>query len=90
MALDGSDGCQVLWSFSDSAEPGGWGSDQIRIIEHLAPHVRQCMRVRRVLADARALGASLTELLDNTRAGIIQLDRRGRIAAANDQARNSC
>lgn len=86
--LDGSDGCRVLWSIADSAEPGGWSGDQIKMIERLAPHVRQFARVRRVLADAGALGASLTELLDNTRSGVIQLDRRGRILAASDRARD--
>ena len=44
------------------------------------------MRVRQELVEARALGSSLTELLENTRVGFIQLDRRGRIAAANDRA----
>ena len=87
MVLDGSEGCRVLWSIADSAEPGGWSSDQIEIIERLAPHIRQFARVRRVLADAGALGASLTELLDNTRSGVIHLSRRGGILAANDRAR---
>ena len=87
MVLDGSDGCRVMWLIADSAEPGGWNTDQIRIIERLAPHIRQFARVRRVLADARALGASLTELLDNTRSGIVHLGRRREILAANDRAR---
>lgn len=87
VVLDGSDGCRVLWSIADSAEPGGWSSNQIEMIERLAPHIRQFARVRRVLADAGALGASLTELLDNTRSGVIHLSRRGEILAANDRAR---
>lgn len=37
--------------------------------------------------DARALGASLSELLESRRLGIVQLDRRGRIREANDRAR---
>ena len=40
------------------------------------------------MADARALGASLAELLENRRSGIVQLDRRGRILEANDRARD--
>ena len=87
MVLDGSNGCRVLWSIADSAEPGGWSSGQIEVIERLAPHIRQFARVRRVLADAGALGASLTELLDNTRSGVIYLSRRGEVVAANDRAR---
>lgn len=56
------------------------------MIEHLLPHVRQFVQVRRVLADARALSATLTQLLDNSRLGVTHLDRRRRIAAANDVA----
>jgi len=88
VVLDGSDGCRVLWSIADSAEPGGWSSAQIEMIKRLAPHIRQFARVRRVLVDAGALGASLTELLDNTRSGVIHLNRRGQILAANDRARD--
>ncbi|WP_420636663.1 helix-turn-helix transcriptional regulator [Candidatus Palauibacter sp.] len=87
MLLDGLDGCGILWSVSDSAQPGGWGYDQIRDIRRLAPHIRHFVRVRRLMEDAEALGASLAELLENRQSGIIQLDRRGRILEANDQAR---
>ena len=52
-----------------------------------APHLRQFARVRRAMADAEALGASLGELLETRRLGIIQLDRCGRIREANDRAR---
>ena len=45
------------------------------------------MSVRQALAGAGALGVSLTELLDTTGSGIIQLDRRGRIVEVNDRAR---
>ncbi len=57
------------------------------MIARILPHLRQYFRVRSALIDARALRASVTELLDNTRAGVIQLDRRGRIVEANDSAR---
>ena len=87
MGLDGLDGCSTVLSFGDSTEREGWGHDQIRVIKRLAPHIRQFARVRRALADAEALGASLMELLENRRSGIIQLDRRGRILEANDRAR---
>ncbi len=87
VALDGLDGCGVVWSIGDSTERGGWGQDQIRTIRRLGPHLRQFARVHRAVADARALGASLAKLLDNRRSGVIQLDRRGRILEANDLAR---
>ena len=34
------------------------------------------------------MGASLAKLLDTTGLGIVQLDGRGRIVAANDRARD--
>ena len=87
MALDGLNGGAVVCSFGNSTERGGWTHDQTKAIERLGPHIRQFARVRRALADARALGASLTRLLENGRSGFIQLDRRGRILEANDRAR---
>ena len=74
------------WATADSADGGEWWSDQIGMIERLLPHVRQYVRVRQALADAEALGTSLASLLENTWAGIIQLDWRSRIVAANDRA----
>ena len=40
-----------------------------------------------MIADADALGSSFGQLLENSRYGVIQLDRRARIVAANDRAR---
>ena len=88
MGIEGLDGCGTVMSFGDSTERGGWGHDQIRTIKRLAPHIRQFARIRHAMADAKALGASLAELLGNRRSGIIQLDRRGRILEANDRARD--
>ena len=87
--LDGAAGAHILWILADSIERGGgWSSNQTEMIESLLPHVRQFARVRGVLADVGALGSSLEGLLANGRSGVIQLDRRGRIAAANDRARD--
>ena len=86
MGLDGLDGHAIVLSFGNSTEPTGWGHDQIRTIKRLAPHLRQFARVRCAMADAKALGASVAELLETRRLGIIQLDRRGSILEANDRA----
>ena len=86
MRLNGPASPDIVWMFADSVERGGWTTDQIRLITALQPHVRQFVRVREMLADARALGASLTDLLEQSRLGIIQLDRLGRILIANDRA----
>ena len=85
--MDGPDGSHIVWTLADSTEPGGWGSAQTEMIEHLLPHIRQFVRVRQALAGVEALGASLTRLLDNTRVAVIHLDLQGRIATANDRAR---
>ena len=56
------------------------------MIERLLPHIRQFVQLRQELAVARALGSSLSGLLDNSRIGVIHLDRRGNIVEANARA----
>ena len=85
--LDGPHGSRIVWSIGDPVDGEGWSSERVRTIERLLPHLRQFVRVRQALAGAGALGASLADLLDNVRAGVIQLDRRGRPVAVNDRAR---
>ena len=85
--LDGSDDFYIAWHPLDPVTPGGWGSSQLTMIKGLLPYIRQFVRVRRALVGAEALGASVTDLLDNTRVGVIHLDRDGRIVEANDRAR---
>lgn len=85
--LDGPHGSRIAWGIADPEKGNGWSSAQIDKIERLLPHLRQFVRVRQALSDARALGSSVGQLLENTRCGVIQLDLRGRIVAANDLAR---
>ena len=80
---------QVAWSL---VGPGGgcpsdWSTDQIDSIRRLLPHVRQFVRVRHALAEARADGMGTTALLDTRRIGMLLLDREGRIVEANERAR---
>ncbi len=86
--LDGPDGSHYAWVTADPVTPGGWEAPQVVLLRGLLPHLRQFIRVRQALAQTEALGASVTGLLDNTRVGVIHLDRRGRIVAANDRARD--
>ena len=58
------------------------------MVRRLLPHVRQFVRVRQAMAAAEGRAKNLAALLDNSRIGIIQLDRRRRIVEANDRARN--
>ena len=83
--LTGPHGTHVVWALADSLDEG-WTSGQVRLIEHLLPQVREYVGVRQRLAAARALGNTLIGLLQNAHVGVIQLDRRGRIVAANDRA----
>ena len=84
--LPGLAGSHIGWSLNDPVDAEGWGSSRIMMVQRLLPHIQQFVRVRQVLAGAGALGASLADLLAATGLGIIQLDGRGRIAAANDRA----
>ena len=88
LRLDGPDGSSICWGINDPIDGNDWSSARLRSIRRLLPHIRQYVRVRQTLAGAGALGASLTELLDSTGVGIIQLDRRGRILEVNDRARD--
>ena len=85
--LDGPGGSRIVFAIGDPIETGSWSSAQLGTFERLLPRLRQYVRVRHALAEAGALGTSLVDLLGNTRAGVIQLDRGGRIVETNDQAR---
>ncbi len=86
--LDGPDSLSIGWFVHDPVDGSSWSSAQIDSLRRLLPHIRLYVSVRQALASAGALGASLTELLDTTGLGIIQLDRRGRIVEMNDRVRD--
>ena len=85
--LDGPDASTVVWSIGDPVDRKGWTPERVETAGRLLPHLRHFVAVRHALLRTKALGASLVELLDNVRAGVIQLDRRARPIAANDRAR---
>ena len=85
--LDGPGGTRMTWSLADPVGSDGWGSSQIAMVRRLMPHIRQFVRVRQALVRAKAGDTTATALLDNTRIGVIHLDRRGRILEVNDRAR---
>ncbi len=84
--LDGPDGSHIVWAINDPVNGDGWSSVQLGTIRRLLPHIRQTVRVQQALTGTGALGATLTEMLDHSGMGVIQLDLRGRIAAVNDRA----
>ena len=86
--LDGPNGTRIVWGVNDPVDGDGWSSAQLDSIRRLLPHIRQTVGVQQALASADALGASLAKLLEATGLGIVQLDGRGRIVAANDRARD--
>ena len=85
MRLDGPLGSRIVWGIADPTHASGWSSAQIDMIAHVLPHLRQYVCVRTAFIEAKALNTSLTELLDNTGLGVIQLSRSGRIVGANDR-----
>ena len=86
--LPGPDDSRIMWQVNDPLDGEGWSSWQLDRIRRLLPHIRQTVHVRQTLAGAGALGATLAELLEAGGLGVVQLDARGRIAAANDRARD--
>ena len=84
--LDGPNGSRIVWTINDPIDTDGWSSARVESIRRLLPHIRHYVSMRHALAGAGALGASLDELLATTGSGVIQLDWRGRIVAANDHA----
>ncbi len=85
--LDGPVGSHISFATADPITRGGWASPQLTLLTGLLPHIRQFVRVRQTLAGAEALGLTVTELLEATQLGVLHLDRRGQIVAANDRAR---
>ena len=83
--LDGPNGSRITFCLGNSTDRHGWTSARTGFLDRLLPHLRHYVRVRQALANVTALGTSLTGLLDKTGAGIIHLDARGRIVAANDR-----
>ncbi len=84
--LDGPTGFHIARATGDPVGADGWEAPQLVLMQGLLPHIRQFVRVRQALVSAGALGLSVTDLLDNPRIGVIQLDQRGRIVEANDRA----
>ena len=82
------DGSHIAWCPHNPVDPTGWGAASLAMVHAVLPHLRQFVRVRQALVRAEARGASLTALLDNTRVGVIQLDRQGQVIEANDRARH--
>ena len=85
--LDGPDGSRIVWTLANPVDAQGWTPERVETIGRMLPHLRQFVRVRYALVGARALGVSLSGLLESTGIGVICLDRRGRVAEANDRAR---
>ena len=84
--LDGPQASSIVWTIADPVDDDGWSTERLETVTRLLPHLRHFARVRHALIDANALGATAAQLLENLRCGVIQLDRRGQIAAANGPA----
>ena len=86
--MDGPDGSHMSWGIGDPVASDGWASPQVAMVRALLPHIRQFVRVRQALVRAEAHNTTVAALLDNPRIGVLHLDRRGQIIAANDRARS--
>ena len=86
--MDGPDGSHMTWGIGDPVASDGWASPQVAMVRALLPHIRQFVRVRQALVGAEAHNTTVAALLDTPRIGVLHLDRRGQIIAANDRARS--
>ena len=86
--LEGPRGSRIMWMVQDPIDDDGWSSARLALMRRLLPHIRQTVRVQVALGRVGTLGMTLEGLLEATGLGVIQLDRRGRIVAANDRARS--
>ena len=86
--LRGLNALRIAWQISDPVDGRDWSSAQLDTIRNLMPHIRHFQRVHHAMSGSGALGTTLTDLLDATGLGIIQLDARGRIVHANDRSRD--
>ena len=84
--LPGLDGSHIGWGLNDPVDSEGWGDSRIAMVQGLLPHIQQFVRVRQALVRAGARTTTVTALLDSPRIGVLELERRGRIMAANDRA----
>ena len=85
--MDGPGASHISWGLGDPLASDGWGALQVTMVQRLLPHIRQFIRVRQALVRAEARRSTLAGLLENPRIGVLHLDRRGKIIAANDCAR---
>ena len=86
--LHGPDSSRIAWNLGDPVDSVGWAASRIAMVTELARHVRQFVGIRQALVRAGARSATVTGLLDNSRVGVVHLDRRGRILEVNDRARD--
>ena len=84
--LDGPRGSRIMWTLHDPIDRDGWTSARTDLIRRLLPHLRQAVLVQVALGRAGTLGMTLAGLLETAGMGVIQLDRRARIVAANNPA----
>ena len=84
--FDGPDRLRIIWNLGNPVGGRDWQSDRLRLLARLLPHVHRSVLIRQALAAADALGGGLAGLLDNERIGAVQLDRGGRVLAANGPA----
>ena len=76
---------RIVWTLADPVD-GDWSAERIKTLTGILPHLRACMISRQALVDAKLLNQTLTDMLGSADCGVIQLDSRGRIVAANGRA----
>jgi DNA-binding CsgD family transcriptional regulator len=88
IALAAKDGFHAAFNLCRSARQGPFGEEERRFLENLVPHMRRSIQLGFRVESYRALQSAGFGILDRLSAGIILLDRRGRVVYANATARS--
>ena len=85
--MDGPFDSRIIFGVADTVDSREWSSEQLDFVKRLLPHIRHFVRMRLALIESGARATTLSQILEHVGAGVIQLDRRGKIVEANDRAR---
>ena len=84
----GPNDSRITWVPNDPTDREGWSTGKLDLMRRLFPHLHHAICAQHTLSGAGILTSTLTDLLDATGLGIIQLDGRGRILDLNDRSKD--
>jgi DNA-binding CsgD family transcriptional regulator/PAS domain-containing protein len=80
-------GCNQILSLVRPAAAGDYEATDVEQFRHFVPHLQRASRIAGYLENAQTMLTGVTDMLERNPAGILLLDRAGRIVFANRAAR---